>query len=455
MTQQFKDQGGAASSNPSRLTRWIGSKLMTKVANLESQQQKRHKAEKRRQKRGRPHRVEFYYQVNDAYSHLAAQTLIPLLQSYEIELVPYLAAPPSGANAPEPELLLDYSLRDSLAVALHYSLSFPTDAQLPKNDQLNLASAILAALSPSDFPQAVVEVGDALWSGNHAKLEALAKRLGKAEPASTKAAVDKGTQRRHELKHYSGAMFYYEGEWYWGVDRLYHLENRLIELGLHKSNSAERVMPRPDIDFGENKDDGSLTLEFYPSLRSPYTSIIYDRTIQLVRDSGVKLVMRPVIPMVMRGVSVSMQKGFYIFSDAAREARTLGLDWGDYYDPIGDPIRRAFSLYPWAREQGKEIEFISAFLKAAFFDAVNTNKDTGLKQVVDKSGLSWAEALKIIDNKDWEAELEENRLAMLGLGIWGVPSYHLFDQNGQEVLSAWGQDRLWLVAREIKRLLES
>ena len=91
--------------------------MATKVANLESLQKKRHKGKKRRQKEGRPHRVEFYSQVDDAYSHLAAQTLIPLLQSYEIELVSYLAGPPSGANAPEPELLLDYSLRDSLAVA--------------------------------------------------------------------------------------------------------------------------------------------------------------------------------------------------------------------------------------------------------------------------------------------------------------------------------------------------
>ena len=230
MTQQFEDQGGAASSNPSRLIRWIGSKLATRLANLENLQQKRRKAEKRRQKKGQPHRVEFYYQVDDAYSHLAAQTLIPLLQSYEIKLVPYLAGPPSGANAPEPGLLLDYSLRDSLAVAPHYNLSFPTAAQLPKTDQLNLASAILTALTPSDFPKAVVEVGDALWSGNHAKLEALAKRLGKVEPASAKAAVDKGTERRHELKHYSGAMFYYEGEWYWGQDRLWLVAREIKRL---------------------------------------------------------------------------------------------------------------------------------------------------------------------------------------------------------------------------------
>ena len=27
-----------------------------------------------------------------------------------------------------------------------------------------------------------------------------------------------GTQLRREMKHYSGAMFYYGGEWYWGAD---------------------------------------------------------------------------------------------------------------------------------------------------------------------------------------------------------------------------------------------
>ena len=39
--------------------------------------------------------------------------------------------------------------------------------------------------------------------------------------------LDSGTAHRAELKHYSGAMFYYGKEWYWGVDRLYHLEKRL------------------------------------------------------------------------------------------------------------------------------------------------------------------------------------------------------------------------------------
>ena len=455
MVQSFTDQGGAASSNPSTLKRWITSKIMQKMVCEERLQRNRSKTERKRVKRGLHHRVEYYHQVDDAYSHLAAQTLSKLLDSYDIELVPYLAGPPSGGNAPEPELLLKYALRDAHSIALHYGLTIPPAATLPKAAHVTLATRILAVTESSEFPETAVTVGQALWSDSDSELESLAKAVGLADTAATQAAVAAGNERRKKLGHFSGAMFYYAGEWYWGVDRLYHLENRLLELGAGKSRNSSPVAPRPEIDCGTVRDNGSLTLEFYPSLRSPYSSIIFDRTLRLVEESGVKMVMRPVLPMVMRGVSLTLQKGMYIFSDAAREARTLGLKWGGFYDPIGNPVRRAFSLYPWAREQGKDVEFLGGFLKAAFFDAVNTNQDAGLKKVVEDAGLSWQEAQSIVGNADWEEELEENRLAMLNLGIWGVPSYRLFDRDGQEVLSAWGQDRLWLVAREIKRLLKS
>ncbi len=453
MTQQFEDQGGAASSDPSRLKRWIASKVMRKMADQDRLPRKIVKMEKIRLKKKLPHRVEYYHQVDDAYSHLAAQILQQLLDSYDIELAPMLAGPPSGKNAPEPEMLLKYALTDSLGVAPHYGLKFPANAKMPTADQQILATRILAAVSAGDFPQAAVDVGSALWSGSDAELESLAKHYGSADQVAAEAAVLSGTKRRDKLGHYSGAMFYYGGEWYWGVDRLYHLENRLIELGVNKTGKSELIMPRPEIDSGEIQDNGSLTLEFYPSLRSPYSSIIFDRTIQLIEDSGVNLVVRPVLPMVMRGVSLTRQKGYYIVTDTAREAKTLGLNWGKAYDPIGRPVRRAFSLFSWSREQGKCVGFLSAFLKAAFFDGVNTNTDAGLCRVVENAGLSWQEAQSVIDNTDWESDLEENRLAMLGFGSWGVPSYRLFNAEDEVVVAVWGQDRLWLVAREIKRLL--
>ncbi|MBU3915234.1 DsbA family protein, partial [bacterium] len=391
---------------------------------------------------------------DDPYSHLTAQILQPLLNTYDIKLTPMLVGPPSGDNAPELEMLMDYSRLDSINVAPHYGLDFPSKAAKPDSTQVDLASRILAAVDTNNFPKAAVDIGAALWSGNIVKLKALAEQYGCTDLAEAKAAVLIGTERRHQLKHYSGAMLYYGGEWYWGTDRLYHLENRLIELGARKSTKSKLIVPRPEIDSGNLKDDGSLTLEFFPSLRSPYSAIIFDRVIELVKDSGIRLTMRPVVPMVMRGVSLSRQKGVYIFTDTRREGETLGLNWGNAYDPIGRPVLRAFSLYPWARKQGKSTAFLSAFLKAAFFEAVNTNNDQGLRYVVEKAGLSWQDAQSVIDNTDWEEELERNRLAMYSFGCWGVPSFRLFDANNNVVLATWGQDRLWLVAREIKRLLE-
>ncbi len=454
MVKQFKNQSGVASSNPSTLYRWISSKIMQNLANPARIKRKRTKFEKTRLKNKMPHHIEYFHQIDDAYSYLTAQILQPLLDAYDIKLTPMLAGPPSGDNAPELNMLLDYSRLDCINVAPHYGLNFPKDAMAPDSVLVDLASCILATVEARDFPKAAVETGAALWSSDAAKLNTLAKQYGAIDITEAKAAIQAGTERRQQLKHYSGAMLYYGEEWYWGVDRLYHLENRLIELGARRSAESKLIVPRPEIDSGNIKDDGSLTLEFYPSLRSPYSAIIFDRVVKLAEDSGIQLNMHPVVPMVMRGVSLSRQKGIYIFTDTRREGETLELDWGNAYDPIGKPVLRAFSLYPWARKQGKSIRFLSAFLKAVFFESINTNKDKGLRYVVEKAGLSWQDAQTVIDNSDWEEELEKNRLNMYSFGCWGVPSFRLYDREKTVVLTTWGQDRLWLVAREIKRLLQ-
>ena len=62
-------------------------------------------------------------------------------------------------------------------------------------------------------------------------------------------------------------------------------------------------------------------------------------------------------------------------------------------------------------------------------------------------------AKTLIGQPGWEDILENNRLAMYEAGLWGVPSFRLLNQQGESVLALWGQDRLWLVAREIERQL--
>jgi 2-hydroxychromene-2-carboxylate isomerase len=457
MSKQFKRQGGASESDPNVVIRWITSKLMTRLFSESRMRAKRVKAESRRKKAGEPHRIEYFHQVEDGYSHLAAQVLKSLAERYDVELICHLVigaeGTPEDKNVPEPDLLLHLSRYDAFHVAPEYGLKFPLHEQPLLPQLVTKATAILAAQDSKGFIDCAMDVGKAMWDGDHTELEQLAERYRTVSDEAVQRKLLEGTHRRRALKHYSGAMLYYGDEWYWGVDRLYHLEERLASLGVDRNPNQALLVHRPSIEPWPLKDNGSLTLEVFPSLRSPYTAISFDRAVKLANDTGVKLVVRPVLPMVMRGVPATREKGMYIFMDAAREANVAGVPYGDFSDPIGEPVRRAYSLYPWAAKQGKGAEFISRFLSCAFAQGVNTNRESGLKAVVEQAGLDWNTAKNLVGKPGWELVLEDNRLAMYEAGLWGVPSFRLLNENGEQVLALWGQDRLWLFAREIQRQL--
>ncbi len=453
MATQFEDQGGAATMDPSPFYRWLTSTIIGRACSPKRLEKQRAKIEQARLKAGDGHVVEYFHQVEDGYSHLAAQVLQQLCHRYDIELVCHLVRGPEGRNVAEPELLLQLSRYDAFHVAPEYGLQFPEHPQPLDPSLVELATAVLAAQDSESFIECAAHVGDALWSGDRERLQGLADSLGSASESEREARLVSGTARRTELRHYSGAMFYYGKEWYWGVDRLYHLEQRLAGLGADREAGEQLLVPRPALAAGPLRDNGSLTLEVYPSLRSPYTSIVFDRAVQLAEDTGVKLVVRPVLPMVMRGVPATREKGLYIFSDTVREAREAGVPYGNFYDPIGNPVRRCYSLYPWACRQGRGNALLSSFLSAAFAQGVNTNSNRGLRKVVAAAGLDWNEARQHLGESGWEDLLEENRLAMYQAGLWGVPSFRLLDEQGEQLLALWGQDRLWLFSREIQRQL--
>jgi 2-hydroxychromene-2-carboxylate isomerase len=455
MTQQFREQGGASTMDPGWLRRWITSKMMTVMSSESRLNKQRYKAEAKRRKQSAPHCVEYFHQVSDGYSHLSAQILERFAVRYRVEVKCFVVDEPVGANAPEPDLLLSLSRYDAHQVAGHYGLDFPEHTEPLDSDMAQQATNILAALDNQQFISNVAEVSSAMWASNTKQLQQLGESLGTCTDDESAEALASGNARRAQLKHYSGGMFYYGGEWYWGVDRLYHLEQRLAELGLDTQRNKPLLIPRPPLQQGPLKDDGRLTLEIYPSLRSPYTAIAFDQTVALANTLGVKLSVRPVLPMVMRGVPATREKGMYILFDTGREGRAVGAPFGPCADPIGAPARKAYSLLHYAREQGKLIEFFSAFLQCAWVDAINTNTDKGMQVAVQRAGLDWQQAKQLIGNTGWEEELETNRKAMYEMGLWGVPSYRLLDENGQSLLQLWGQDRLWLVSRKIQEHLQA
>ena len=455
-----KAMSGAEMANPSRPLRWAMSRLLARAADPDRLAVRRAKVEAKRQRTGAAHVVEYFHQVDDGYSHLAAQMLGALVERYDIRLVCHLVPAPSGPNAPEPDFLLGLSRYDAARIGPHYGLSFPGGVEAPGRELVELATRILGAVvADSDaFVDAAPRVGDALWTGSMDALQALAGHYETVAEAEAASVLASGERRRSALGHYSGAMFHYGKEWYWGVDRLYHLENRLTELGACRGG-GEILSAPPAVEHGPRRDDGSMTLEIYPSVRSPYTALSFDAAVELAHATGVRLAVRPVLPMVMRGVPVTRTKGVYIFMDAAREARARGqTDWGRYYEPVGTPVERCYSLYPWAVSEGRGVELLRAFMRAAFREGVNTNNDAGLRRVVEAAGLPWAAARSIVGTETWNGvvwrdQIEANRRSMYDFELWGVPSFRLLDAAGETRLRVWGQDRLWLVANEIQRCL--
>jgi 2-hydroxychromene-2-carboxylate isomerase len=442
-------QAGAAGSNPSPVKRWLVSRVLTHWVSEARETRQRRRAEARRVRDGRRHVVEYFHQVDDGYSHLAIQTLQRLADTYDIDLRVHLVPEARDENAPEPDLLKAMARRDAADIAGGYGLAFPETSGLPAAGLCEIALSVLGAMDARQFAGLGPRVSACLWRGDGAGLAALAEENGRVPASAVAEQLAAGATRRAKLQHYSGAMFWYEGEWYWGVDRLAHLEARLLALGAVRDANAPMVAPRPEVT--QSFPDGStgLRLEFYASLRSPYTAIVWEPTLALARTSGVELVVRPVLPMVMRGVPATYAKGFYVWKDARREARVHKVDFGNFYDPVGAPIKQGYSLYMWARSQGRGNDLMGAFLKAAFARGINTDSRSGMRRVVEMAGLDWAEARRHLHDDTWAAELEENRLNLYAAGLWGVPSYRLLDSAGNEILSVWGQDRLWLVSRRI------
>ncbi|MCH1542554.1 MAG: DsbA family protein [Alphaproteobacteria bacterium] len=404
----------------------------------------------RRKLSGQRPEVLYFHQPDDPYSQLTAQVLTELQARYDINLQVKLVNEPGDDAAPERSALQAYSRRDAASIAPYHNLNFTDVGQQPSDASLKLARRSLAA--SSNLLKAAVEIGDAFWSDDTDKLD----RMAMVSDDQTERVFREGTRLRMQLGHYLGATFFFEGEWYWGIDRLPYLEGRLAEAGLRLSGCRQitTFQARPDF-MGSPSNGKRLTVEFYPSARSPYTAIAMGETLDLPNHYPVDVRVRPVLPMVMRNLPVPPKKGFYILRDTKREAERIGEPFGKIFDPVGEPVRRVYSLFSWAEEQGKGGALLKAFTDMAWAEGLDTGSDNGMKQVCERAGLDWDGASKVIDNKDWEGWAEENRLQMLKSDLWGVPSFRLLDESGTELYACWGRDRIWLLAHEIQKALAS
>ncbi|WP_029709539.1 2-hydroxychromene-2-carboxylate isomerase [Rhodoferax saidenbachensis] len=374
------------------LKTWLMPPIMERMLSEQRLLAKRASAEKQRAARNAPHVLHYFHQSDDPYSALLASVLPRLLERYRVSLHTHIVSPPIAAAAPERAKLVAYSQRDASLLAAHYGL--PASATAP-NDSIKA--------SP---PEETLTHADVL---------------------------------RKKWGHYLGATIYYAGEWYWGIDRLHHLEARLQSLGLQHAGVSGCLFPPGEDLRTPVALDKPPPIDFFLSLRSPYSAIVAPRVFELARLTGAEVSLRFVLPMVMRGLPVPREKRLYIVHDAAREARLRGTPFGRMNDPVGRPTERGLALIPLAVSEGKGKEYLLSFMHGVWAEGLDAGSDNALKTIAARADLDWAAAQKALQNPAWRAEAEANREEMFALGLWGVPSFKVGNT------AVWGQDRLWAV----------
>ncbi|MCW5642424.1 MAG: DsbA family protein [Rhodoferax sp.] len=403
-------------------------------------------AERRRRAQGAPHLLRYFHQVDDPYSALVAQRLPQLLERYDVELQPHLVGPPADHAAPARDQLVAYSRRDAALLARHWKLDFVDTGRQPADADIErVRRQLVAAAADGRFADVAERLTRGLWQAPQAGAPAHAAcdEPAPADAATTQAHVAAAEQLRQTLGHYLGAMFFYAGEWYWGLDRLHHLEQRLQDLGAHRPGTSGLMFPpEPDLDTPATIPDAP-GIDFFLSLRSPYTAIVAQRVFRLGEHTGAPVRLRYVLPMVMRGLPVPREKRLYIMHDAAREAHLRGVPFGRINDPLGRPTERGMALIPLAERMGQGQAYVGSFLRGVWSEGIDAGSDRGLRRIAERAGLAWSDAQDALHDETWRALAEANRTEMFALGLWGVPSLRVGDT------AVWGQDRLWAVQQAV------
>jgi len=395
----------------------------------------------------KPNKLQLYFDISDPWSYLTGQAVSRLLQAYPVDFDITVITPPASDVDPAPTLRPRHSVRDSQQLAEYWDIEFPGKKEADPGMVRDVGSALVRPRPPADQLRAALELTGALWSFDKKHLATLLGTWGTASHGEVAPILNEAYSRLREAGHYQGGMINYGGEWYWGIDRLPYLEAALArDLG---TDIAHVVSPRPQTDRGPLKlSEKPLTCEMWFSFRSPYSYLALEQIEEILAPYNIPLVLRPIMPMVTRGLAVPQIKRLYIVRDAKREADRLGISFGELCDPLGTGVENCLAIAHWAIQQGKGMAFTKSAMRGIWSEARDVAEYVDLRVVVERAGLSWTDARQALEPPRVAEAMKQATAYAADLAVihlWGVPSFRIGD------FVAWGNDRLPLIADRLRR----
>lgn len=397
---------------------------------------------------GKKIHAEIYLSLNDPHSFMLVQMLSRFAKNYRIDFkVLFIWGALPGVTI-SPKLYRQWAIKDANLIAEKYKLITITEAPSLKVLTTGQQSWQFLVNNIANAEQVFIKT----W-GNQ-----FSEHYQTSTPTINYQV--RNQERLRSKGHYAAASILLAGDWFVGVDRLYHFEQALLKLSfLDSKNALFRLSKDEKNDVVADKyfsaqdvsheDLNKITnkgepLVSYLSLRSPYSYLGFVQAISLAKRYDVELIVKPVLPLLMRGVLMPKAKQKYIYLDAVREAKRLDIELTGFVDPLGDGIINVYRFFSWAETQGKAVEYMLACFRAVYVDGIDLSKIKNVKIIFESLALDIDEAYSYQQKHDWQQWADVNQINLSELNFWGVPCFSYGD------FSFWGQDRIPAIEKEIK-----
>lgn len=400
-----------------------------------------------RRARGQERSADFYFQADAPQSYLMAQMVQRLAAAHPRAWAFHLVPPLAPDVDPAPVKREKWWTRDARELAGFWDLEMPDGPDTVDPVPVKRANQLLLVSRPFDDQlSAALEVGRALWRNDRPALDKALGSWGHEASGDIGPVTQRNYAEVRKRGYYAGSSVYYAGEWYAGVDRLRGLEERLADEDDRAPDGILTMRPESERPPERLVEPGTpLELEIFFSFRSPYSYLAIDRTAHLAERFGLPLRIRPVLPMVTRGLPVPKLKTLFIVRDAKREAERLGIPFGRISDPLGTAVERCLGAFVAADAQGKGLDFTRSAASGIWSEALDPSTYVDMKTIVERAGLDWETVGTAATGEAWRATVADNAEELEKTGLWGVPTFRAGSY------STWGQDRLPLLEDRLRR----
>jgi 2-hydroxychromene-2-carboxylate isomerase len=381
--------------------------------------------------------AEVYLALNDPYSFMLIQVLPDLEKRFNIKFKLFLVYESVPGVTIDPKLMRAWAIKDANYIADQYQLKKiiqqPTQESLFTGQQMWQLRPKTLANAWKLFQQTWFNEFEDYY---HASTPVINYQI-------------KNLMRLVKLGHYLPSSIFIAGQWFVGIDRLERLETRLTDLGLALDDSVP-VYQRNTLIFAERSEKALVVdnnnpnfLEAFVSLRSPYSYIGLLQAEKLSQHYKIPLKIRPLLPLVMRGLTITENKERYAVFDASREAKNLNIPFTGITDPLGQGIFNAFQIFSYAEQQNKELDFIKSAFNAIYVDGLDLSHKSVIESLCKLHDLDYEKALAYNNEHDWQQWSDCNQVTLDSMGLWGAPCFRFKEAT------CWGQDRLALIEQAI------